>query len=68
MRIVAGNGSGIVGVEVVGHIVVVRVARTIIVDIQVADVEVLVGVAICIEYLLCHRPLNALGAVSYSAS
>jgi len=45
-NLLAGNGSGTVGAEEAGHIVVVRAARTNIDDIQVADVEAPDGVAI----------------------
>ena len=60
MKRFACDGRGIVGIEVVAKVVVVRVGRTIIVDVQVTDVQVAVGVAICIERRPYHHPLNNL--------
>jgi len=57
----------VVSVEVVVKPVVVPVPSAIA-EVKVEDVAVAVRVAeFCVKCHLCHRPLNTLGAESYSA-
>ncbi len=59
MRRVASDEGGVVGVEVIVKPVIVPVPGLAI-EVQVPDVQVVIGVAIYIECHPCHYLLNTL--------
>ena len=68
MKRVASDESGVVGVEVVVQVVVVRVPGAILIAVKTSDNQVVIRVAICIGCLPYHHPLNTLGIELYFAS
>ena len=60
-----GHRGRVLNIEVIVEPVVVPVPRTVV-PVQIADVQVVVGVAICAKSLQYHCPSSTLRAVSYS--
>ena len=57
----------VVGVPVVVEPVVVPVPLTTV-PVEITDIQLVIGVAICTKYLLDHHLLNSLKVVFYLAS